>query len=89
MSGEVQENSVQTEFMSYELYLPDDFHTWGPEAQRAWLAGGLTQRQMLNYATDQLGLSLEYDGRGTLTNRDLAEFVVALTRTRWGSAEDV
>lgn len=75
--------------MSYQLYLPDDFHTWGPEAQRAWLTGGLTQRQMLNYATDQLGLDLECEGRGTLTNRDLAQFVVALTNEQWGHSSDV
>lgn len=73
------DETPNTSIMGYHLYLPEDFHTWHPSAKRVWLAGGLTQRQMLNYAIDQLGLDLDYSSHGSLTNRDLAQFVVAIT----------
>lgn len=76
------DDTVEIPLVSYHLFLPDDFHEWGPEAKRAWLAGGLTQRQMLNYASDQLGLSIQFESHGTATNRDLAEFVIELTENQ-------
>lgn len=57
--------------------IPEDFSTWTPEAQRAWLTGGMTQREMLNFAADELGIGEEFSGFGGLTNRELAVFVVA------------
>jgi len=78
------DDSIEIPLVSYHLYLPDDFHEWGPEAKRAWLAGGLTQRQMLNYASDQLGLTIQFESHGTATNRDLAEFIIELTENPAG-----
>lgn len=76
------DTGMEIDLVNYHLYLPDDFHEWSPEAKRAWLAGGLTQRQMLNYAADQLGLPIQFDSHGSATNRDLAEFIIELTEGR-------
>lgn len=64
--------------------VPEDFHRWSAQARRAWLAGGMTQRQMLNYSAKELGLSVHFDGAGALSNRELAEFIVELTEPMVG-----
>ncbi len=62
-----------------EYTLPEEFRRWSSSAQRAWLSGGLTQRQMLEFAIDELGLTVDMGSDGSLTNRDLARFIVAIT----------
>lgn len=74
----------EVSIVTYDVYMPDDFHEWDAEAQRVWLAGGLTQLQMLNYAADELGLDEEFDELGSMTNRDLARFLTALMESHLG-----
>jgi hypothetical protein len=65
--------------MSREAKLPGDFHEWGEGAQAHWIQQGpLTQREMLRWAADELGLDVDIDGDGSLTNRDLGRFVAAV-----------
>lgn len=81
--------SLRESIMGYEQTLPDDFLHWTPAAKRAWLTGGFTQRQMLNYACDELGIDIEYSPQGRLTNRELARFVVAVTEGGEVGASDL
>lgn len=69
--------------------LPEGFEAWPPAAQRSWLAGGLTQLEMLQYASLRLGLGLNFDTAGSLTSRDLALFVTRTMETfHVGDAND-
>jgi hypothetical protein len=58
---------------------PSDFGSWSLPAKRAWIAGQATQREMLNYLAESLGVNFYTDPDGPLTSRELAEFVAKAT----------
>lgn len=57
--------------------IPADFDQWPPAARRAYLSR-YTQKEQLALAADSLGLDLEIGTDGSLTNRDLGQFVTEL-----------
>lgn len=68
---------------------PQDFSTWSFPAKRAWIAGQATQREMLNYTAEALGVDFYTDPDGPLTSRELAEFVAKATEhIHMGDAND-
>jgi hypothetical protein len=65
--------------MPYEAKLPQGFREWPESAQAHWIQQGpLTQREMLHWVADEIGLDVDIEGRGMLTNRDLGRFCAAL-----------
>ena len=61
--------------------LPDQWESFSDDAKRVYLSQALTQRQQLQLLVEEMGLDMEIDVHGPLTNVLLGQVVTEILVT--------